>query len=73
MTSNRDAVDWLATFADTLLAQTTIDVFQNAAYALDIGGESIRPGLNATLGKAGPTPDRSAEKKPVNPRVGRQR
>lgn len=73
VTSNRDTAEWIATFDDTLLAQSAIDRFQNAAYDLVIDGESFRPRLKPTLDKAGPTPDRPVEKKPVNPRAKRRK
>lgn len=72
VTSNRDTAEWLATFDDTLLAQSAIDRFQNAAYDLVIDGESYRPRLKPTLDKAGPTPERPVEKKPINPRQRRR-
>src|SRR6476661_340205 len=64
VTSNRDTAEWLANCDDTLLAQSAIDRFQNAAYDLVIDGESYRPRLKPTLDKAGPTPERPVEKKP---------
>jgi hypothetical protein len=73
VTSNRDTAEWLTTFDDTLLAQSAIDRFQNAAYDLVIEGESYRPRLKPTIDKAGPTPDRPVEKKPVHPRQKRHR
>ena len=73
VTSNRDTAEWLTTFDDTLLAQSAIDRFQNAAYDLVIEGESYRPRLKPSIDKAGPTPDRPVEKKPVHPRQRRRR
>jgi DNA replication protein DnaC len=73
VTSNRDTAEWLTTFDDTLLAQSAIDRFQNAAYDLVIEGESYRPRLKPTIEKAGPIPERPVEKKPVHPRQKRQR
>lgn len=73
VTSNRDTAEWLSTFDDTLLAQSAIDRFQNAAYDLVIDGESYRPRLKPSIEKAGPPPERAVEKKPVNPRQRRQR
>jgi DNA replication protein DnaC len=73
VTSNRDTAEWLTTFDDTLLAQSAIDRFQNAAYDLVIEGESYRSRLKPTIEKAGPTPDRPIEKKPVHPRQKRRR
>lgn len=62
VTSNRDTAEWLSVFDDTLLAQSAIDRFQNAAYDLVIDGESYRPRLKPTIEKAGPTPSRAVEK-----------
>jgi DNA replication protein DnaC len=73
VTSNRDTAEWLAAFDDTLLAQSAIDRFQNAAYDLVIDGESYRPRLKPSLEKAGPPPERPIEKKPVHPRHRRRR
>jgi hypothetical protein len=73
VTSNRDTAEWLATFDGTLLAQSAIDRFQNAAYDLVIEGESYRSRLKPTIDKAGPPPERPVEKKPVHPRQKRQR
>jgi len=72
VTSNRDTAEWLTTFDDTLLAQSAIDRFQNAAYDLVIEGESYRPRLKPTIDKAGPAPERPVEKKPVHPRQKRR-
>ena len=72
VTSNRDTAEWLTTFDDTLLAQSAIDRFQNAAYDLVIEGESYRPRLKPSIEKAGPAPDRPIEKKPVHPRQKRR-
>jgi DNA replication protein DnaC len=44
VTSNHDTAEWLTTFDDTLLAQSAIDRFQNAAYDLVIEGESYPRG-----------------------------
>jgi DNA replication protein DnaC len=73
VTSNRDTAEWLTTFDDTLLAQSAIDRFQNAAYDLVVEGESYRSRLKPTIEKAGPPPERPVEKKPVHPRQKRQR
>jgi DNA replication protein DnaC len=73
VTSNRDTAEWLTTFDDTLLAQSAIDRFQNAAYDLVIEGESYRSRLKPTIDRAGPTPDRPVEKKPIHPRQKRRR
>jgi DNA replication protein DnaC len=43
VTSNRGPDEWLATFADPIRAQSTIDRFANKAYDLVIEGESYRP------------------------------
>jgi DNA replication protein DnaC len=73
VTSNRDTAEWLTTFDDTLLAQSAIDRFQNAAYDLVIEGESYRSRLKPTIERAGPTPDQPVEKKPIHPRQKRRR
>lgn len=73
VTSNRDTAEWLATFDDTMLAQSAIDRFQNAAYDLVIDGESFRPRLKPSIEKAGAPPERPVEKKPVNPRAKQRR
>lgn len=73
VTSNRDTAEWLATFDDTLLAQSAVDRFKNAAYDLVIEGESYRPRLKPTIDKAGPVPERPVEKKPLHPRQKRRR
>ena len=45
VTSNRAPDEWLATFADPVRAQSTIDRFVSNAYDLVIEGESYRPRL----------------------------
>lgn len=45
VTSNRGPDEWLATFADPVRAQSTIDRFANKAYDLLIEGDSYRPRL----------------------------
>lgn len=42
VTSNRDPVEWLASMADPLLAQSAVDRLQSAAYELVVEGESYR-------------------------------
>ncbi|HUG86872.1 MAG TPA: ATP-binding protein [Euzebya sp.] len=49
ITSNRDAVEWLAALADPLLAQSAIDRLQSAAWELVIEGESYRRRQKPTL------------------------
>lgn len=49
ITSNRDTVEWLAMFDDTLLAQSAVDRFKNNAFDLVIDGESYRPRLKPTI------------------------
>lgn len=73
VTSNRDTAEWLTTFDDSLLAQSAIDRFQNAAYDLVIESESYRPRLKPTIDKAGPPPERPVEKRPLYPRQKRRR
>jgi DNA replication protein DnaC len=45
VTSNRSPDEWLATFADPVRAQSTIDRFANNAFDLVIDGDSYRPRL----------------------------
>jgi DNA replication protein DnaC len=64
VTSNRDTVEWLAVFDDTLLAQSAVDRFKNNAYDLVIDGESYRARLKPTLDKEQPPPSAPVQKKP---------
>ena len=56
VTSNRDTVEWLATFDDVLLAQSAVDRFKNAAYDLIVEGESYRAKLKPKLREDDPPP-----------------
>lgn len=56
ITSNRDTAEWLATFDDTLLAQSAVDRFKNNAYDLVIDGESYRARLKPKIEAAEPPP-----------------
>jgi DNA replication protein DnaC len=51
VTSNRGPDEWLATFADSVRAQSAIDRFTSNAYDLVIEGESYRPRLKPRLTK----------------------
>lgn len=69
VTSNRDTVEWLATFDDTLLAQSAVDRFKNNAYDLVVDGESYRARLKPRLEQE-PSPSAPVVKQPT---VGRRR
>ena len=51
VTSNRGPDEWLATFADPMRAQTTIDRFAGNAFDLVVDGESYRKKLKPKLGE----------------------
>jgi DNA replication protein DnaC len=70
ITSNRDTAEWLATFDDTLLAQSAVDRFKNNAYDLVIDGESYRARLKPKIEAAEPPPSAPVTK-PQHP--GRRR
>lgn len=72
VTSSRDTAEWLATFDDTLLAQSAIDRFKNNAYDLVIDGESYRPRLKPTV-KEEPPPSAPVVKRPNANRRRRRR
>ena len=72
VTSNRDTAEWLAMFDDTLLAQSAVDRFKNAAFDFVIEGESYRPRLKPRLGEDTPPPSPARDKAPVNPRSRRR-
>jgi len=58
VTSNRDTSEWIATFDDTLLAQSAVDRFMNNALDLIIEGESYRPRLKPQLDARRPSTKR---------------
>jgi DNA replication protein DnaC len=62
VTSNRDTVEWLATFDDVLLAQSAVDRFKNAAYDLIVEGESYRARLKPKVREDNPPPASPATK-----------
>lgn len=65
VTSNRDTSEWIATFDDTLLAQSAVDRFMNNAFDLVIEGESYRPRLKPQLDALGPPPSAPVPKTPT--------
>lgn len=70
VTSNRDTAEWIATFDDTLLAQSAVDRFIHSAYDLVVEGESYRSRLKPKLRDEDPPPATPASKKIV---IGRPR
>ncbi len=68
VTSNRDTVEWLAVFDDTLLAQSAVDRFKNNAYDLVVDGESYRARLKPKLDGA-TEDDRPPPSAPVKKRA----
>jgi DNA replication protein DnaC len=68
VTSNRDTAEWIATFDDTLLAQSAVDRFKNNAFDLVVDGESYRSRLKPDITKLGPPPSAPVKKVPVHPR-----
>ena len=69
ITSNRDTAEWLATFDDTMLAQSAVDRFKNNAYDLVIDGESYRARLKPKIEEL-PPPSAPVKKVPT---IGRRR
>ncbi len=51
--SNREPMEWLATMADPLLAQSVLDRLLNSAYELVLEGESYRKRQKPVRGSAG--------------------
>jgi DNA replication protein DnaC len=68
-TSNRDTVEWIATFDDALLAQSAVDRFKNNAFDLVVDGESYRSRLKPSIDKLAPPPSAPVKKVPVHPRT----
>ena len=68
ITSNRDTAEWLATFDDTLLAQSAVDRFKNNAYDLVIDGDSYRARLKPKIEQAEPPPSAPVKKVPTSGR-----
>lgn len=68
ITSNRDTAEWIAMFDDTLLAQSAVDRFKNAAYDLVIDGESYRSRQKPRLVDGDPPPDTPVRKVLRHPR-----
>jgi DNA replication protein DnaC len=68
-TSNRDTVEWIATFDDALLAQSAVDRFKNNAFDLVVDGESYRSRLKPSIDSLSPPPSAPVKKVPVHPRT----
>ena len=69
VTSNRDTVEWIATFDDALLAQSAVDRFKNNAFDLVVDGESYRSRLKPSIDKLPPPPAAPVKKVPIHPRT----
>jgi DNA replication protein DnaC len=69
VTSNRDTVEWIATFDDAMLAQSAVDRFKNNAFDLVVDGESYRSRLKPNIEKLPPPPSAPVKKVPVHPRT----
>src|SRR6185436_20878946 len=72
ITSNRDTAEWISMFDDTLLAQSAVDRFKNAAYDLVIDGESYRSRQKPRLDESNPPPATPVRKVPRHPRARRR-